>query len=78
MPKTRRNTRRSGSGQQHVDEVREDGHQREHLRREQDPLDQGAEATITPEAWASEDENQSHGRSPEKRKTAYPSIGTRR
>ena len=36
------------------------------------------DATITPEAWASEDENQSHGRSPEKRKTAYPSIGTRR
>ena len=28
--------------QQHVDEVREDGDQREHLRREQDPLDQGA------------------------------------
>ena len=36
------------------------------------------EPTITPAAWPSEDENHSQGRSPENRKTGYPSIGTRR
>jgi hypothetical protein len=40
-------------------------------------LTSGPDPTITPVAWPRDDENHSHGRSPEKRKTAYFSMGAR-